>query len=165
MSTFIIAIHVIVCIALILIVLLQTGKGADMGAVFGGGSSQTLFGSSGASTFLTKMTTGAAVIFMLTSLSLAYFSNRRPTSSIMPASTPAPAVDQESGAAIPGEGGAVTSSQSEGAPETLPSEDVGSSQAPSSEVNLPDASVPAQESPVPDGDTVNPPVTEQSESG
>jgi preprotein translocase subunit SecG len=90
MSTFIVAIHVIVCIALILIVLLQTGKGADMGAVFGGGSSQTLFGSAGASTFLTKMTTCAAVIFMLTSLSLAYFSGKRPTSSIMPASSPVP---------------------------------------------------------------------------
>jgi preprotein translocase subunit SecG len=65
-------IHVIVCIALILIVLLQTGKGADMGAAFGGGSSQTLFGASGASTFLSKATTVAAVIFMLTSLTLAY---------------------------------------------------------------------------------------------
>ena len=101
MSTFIIAIHIIVCVALILIVLLQTGKGADMGAVFGGGSSQTLFGSSGASTFLTKMTTAAAVIFMLTSLSLAYFSGQRTTSSVMPASTPAPA--EESGAQAPGQ--------------------------------------------------------------
>jgi preprotein translocase subunit SecG len=47
----ILLIHVVVCIALIMIVLLQTGKGADMGAAFGGGSSQTLFGSTGASTF------------------------------------------------------------------------------------------------------------------
>ncbi len=102
MSTFIIAIHIIVCVALILIVLLQTGKGADMGAVFGGGSSQTLFGSSGASTFLTKMTTAAAVIFMLTSLSLAYFSGQRTTSSVMPASTPAPAAE-EGGEQAPGQ--------------------------------------------------------------
>ncbi len=94
MSTFIIAIHVLVCIALILIVLLQTGKGADMGAVFGGGSSQTLFGSGGASTFLTKMTTGAAVVFMLTSLSLAYFSGQQSTSSIVPAATQAPATEK-----------------------------------------------------------------------
>ena len=63
--------HVIVSIALIMIVLLQTGKGADMGAAFGGGSSQTLFGSSCASTFLGKSTTVAAVIFMLTSFVLA----------------------------------------------------------------------------------------------
>ena len=61
MSILLIIIHIIVCIALIMIVLLQTGKGADMGAAFGGGSSQTLFGSTGASTFLSKATTGAAI--------------------------------------------------------------------------------------------------------
>jgi len=65
-------IHVIIAIALILIVLLQTGRGSDMGAAFGGGSSQTLFGSSGSSGFMTKLTTVAAVVFMLTSLVLAY---------------------------------------------------------------------------------------------
>ena len=62
-------IHVLVCMALIGIVLLQQGKGADMGAAFGG-SSQTLFGSSGATTFLGKLTAGAAVVFMATSLGL-----------------------------------------------------------------------------------------------
>jgi len=66
-----------------MIVLLQTGKGADMGAAFGGGSSQTLFGSSGASTFLTKATTAAAIIFMLTSLGLAYMSGNKTGDSIM----------------------------------------------------------------------------------
>jgi preprotein translocase subunit SecG len=74
MTALIITIHVIVSIALILIVLLQTGKGADMGAVFGGAGSQALFGNTGAATFLGKMTTAAAVIFMLTSLTLAYIS-------------------------------------------------------------------------------------------
>ena len=74
MTALIITIHVIVSIALILIVLLQTGKGADMGAVFGGAGSQALFGNTGAATFLGKMTTAAAVIFMITSLSLAYIS-------------------------------------------------------------------------------------------
>ena len=83
MSTFLIIIHTIVCIALILIILLQTGKGADMGATFGGGSSQTLFGSTGSSTFLGKLTTAAAVVFMLTSLGLAYLSGHRTTNSIM----------------------------------------------------------------------------------
>ena len=82
-------VHVIVCIALIMIVLLQTGKGADMGAAFGGGGSQTLFGSTGASTFLSKATTGAAIIFMLTSLALAYLSSHRTADSIMQG-TPAP---------------------------------------------------------------------------
>jgi preprotein translocase subunit SecG len=65
--------HVIVCIILILVVLLQAGKGANMGAAFGG-SSQTVFGSSGAGTFLGKMTTIVAGVFMLTSLTLSYFS-------------------------------------------------------------------------------------------
>jgi preprotein translocase subunit SecG len=83
MSVFLVVMHVVVSIALILIVLLQTGKGADMGAAFGGGSSQTLFGSSGASTFLGKATTVAAVIFMLTSLGLAYLSTQRGGESIM----------------------------------------------------------------------------------
>ena len=82
-SILLITIHIIVCVALIMIVLLQTGKGADMGAAFGGGSSQTLFGSTGASTFLSKATTGAAVIFMLTSLALAYISSHRTGDSIM----------------------------------------------------------------------------------
>ncbi|MFP4532292.1 MAG: preprotein translocase subunit SecG [Desulfobacterales bacterium] len=74
MAILIIILHLLVCFALIAIVLLQTGKGADMGAVFGGAGNQTLFGNTGASTFLGKATTVAAVIFMLTSLSLAYIS-------------------------------------------------------------------------------------------
>ncbi len=94
MSTILIVVHVIVCVALIMIVLLQTGKGADMGAAFGGGSSQTLFGSTGASTFLSKATTGAAIIFMLTSLALAYLSTHRTADSIMQG-TPAPATQSE----------------------------------------------------------------------
>jgi len=83
MSVILIIIHVVVCIALIMIVLLQTGKGADMGAAFGGGSSQTLFGSTGASTFLGKATTVAAIIFMLTSLTLAYKTTSRTGVSIV----------------------------------------------------------------------------------
>lgn len=74
--TLVLVIHVIVCIALILIILLQSGKGADIGAVFGGGSSQTVFGSTGAGTFLSKVTIAAAVVFMVTSIILTYFSGR-----------------------------------------------------------------------------------------
>ena len=88
MSQVLIIIHLVVCVALIMIVLLQTGKGADMGAAFGGGASQTLFGSSGASTFLSKLTTVAAIIFMVTSLGLAYYSSRRTQGSIMLDSKP-----------------------------------------------------------------------------
>lgn len=70
MTTVLLIIHILVCIFLILLVLLQSGKGAEIGAAFGG-SSQTLFGSRGAATFLNKITTAVAIIFMLTSLTLA----------------------------------------------------------------------------------------------
>ncbi len=69
-------IHVLACFILIMVVLLQAGKGANMGAAFGG-SSQTVFGSSGAGTFLGKMTAAVAVIFMLTSLFLTYTVSRK----------------------------------------------------------------------------------------
>jgi preprotein translocase subunit SecG len=88
MHTMIVILHIVVSLALILIILLQTGKGADIGAVFGGGSSQTLFGSSGPTSFLSKLTAAAAVIFMFTSLFLAYSSGSRPASSIMKGETP-----------------------------------------------------------------------------
>ena len=74
-------VHVFVCLFLILVVLLQTGKGADVAAAFGG-SSQTAFGARGASTFLSKMTTVSAVVFMLTSLVLSLMSSG-PTSSVL----------------------------------------------------------------------------------
>jgi len=83
MYTLIVILHIVVSVAMILVILLQTGKGADIGAVFGGGGSQTLFGSSGPTSFLGKMTAAAAIIFMCTSLFLAYFSGGKPASSIM----------------------------------------------------------------------------------
>jgi len=76
MFTIVTIIHIIACLFLIGVVLLQQGKGADMGAVFGG-SSSTIFGSSGAGNFLTRLTTAMAVIFMLTSMTLTYASARR----------------------------------------------------------------------------------------
>ena len=83
MSIIITIIHVFVAVALIMIVLLQTGKGADMGLAFGGGSSQTLFGATGASTFLSKATTVIAIVFMLTTFSLTIMWGKRNDSSIM----------------------------------------------------------------------------------
>jgi preprotein translocase subunit SecG len=73
MSAVVTVLHVIACVFLIAVVLLQRGKGAQIGAVFGGGAGATLFGSRGAGNFLTKLTAGAAAVFMLTSLSLSYF--------------------------------------------------------------------------------------------
>ena len=83
MTTIILAIHVFVCVLLVLIVLLQGGKGATMGASFGGGGSQALFGPTGPATILTKITTAVAIIFMLTSLTLAYMSVHKNTTSVM----------------------------------------------------------------------------------
>jgi preprotein translocase subunit SecG len=75
-TAFLTVVHVLVCVVLIVVVLLQRGKGAEIGAVFGGGASTTVFGARGAGNFLTKITTGAVVIFFLTSLSLAYIATR-----------------------------------------------------------------------------------------
>lgn len=72
MQTFVYTLHFIVCFVLIGVVLLQRGKGADLGASLGGGSANTIFGSRGAGNFLTRITTASAAIFMATSLTLAY---------------------------------------------------------------------------------------------
>ena len=76
MYTLLTIIHLFVSFMMIGAILLQSGKGAEIGAAFGG-SSQTIFGSRGAATFLSKMTVGAAIIFMVTSLSLAFLSKER----------------------------------------------------------------------------------------
>src|SRR6266478_2158502 len=78
-------VHVLACLVLVLTVLLQAGKGADIGAVFGGAST-TIFGSSGAGNFLTRLTTGAAIVFMATSLTLTYGSSHRTAATLMPES-------------------------------------------------------------------------------
>ena len=80
MYTFTVIIHLLVCFIMIAAILLQSGKGAEIGAAFGG-SSQTVFGSRGPGTFLSKITVGAAVVFMITSLSLAILSKERTFSS------------------------------------------------------------------------------------
>ena len=82
MITLLTVVHVAVCLFLIVIVLLQHGKGADAGATFGG-SSQSLFGSEGPLPLLNKITTTVAIVFMLTSVTLAYFSSSKSTGSVM----------------------------------------------------------------------------------
>jgi len=77
----IVAVHVLVCLGLCIIILLQQGKGAEVGAVFGG-SSQTVFGSSGAGNMLTKLTWTMAIVFFATSIFLAWASARRATGSV-----------------------------------------------------------------------------------
>ncbi len=88
MISFVIALHVTICILLVLIVLLQGGKGAEMGISLGGGAGQTIFGAAGPASILTKITTAVAIIFMLTSLVLAYLSGSHKTeTSIMKENT------------------------------------------------------------------------------
>jgi preprotein translocase subunit SecG len=92
MHTVLIILHILVCLVLILIVLLQAGKGANMGAAFGG-SSQTVFGSTGAGTFLGKLTAAVAIVFMITSLTLTYTATRK-TSSLLERSKASPVTRQ-----------------------------------------------------------------------
>ncbi len=103
-------VHILACFFLVLVVLLQTGKGSDVGAVFGG-SSQTIFGSSGAGNLLTKTTTGIAILFMLTSLFLSYGATRRTTDSLFDAiSTESSTLQEELPADTPGAGAESTPS-------------------------------------------------------
>ena len=79
METFLIVLHVVTCVVMILVILLQSGKGAEISASFGG-SSQTVFGASGGANFFTKFTAGAAVIFMVTSIALTLLKANEQTS-------------------------------------------------------------------------------------
>lgn len=74
MQSILLIIHVLLSLSLIGLVLIQQGKGADAGAAFGGGASSSMFGASGAGSFLTRLTTGLAIAFFITSLGLAYLS-------------------------------------------------------------------------------------------
>ena len=76
-------IHVIVCLVLIVVVLLQHGKSADIAATFGGMGSQTAFGPRGTATAFSRLTTWCAIIFMITSMSLTFLASHRGTSSVM----------------------------------------------------------------------------------
>jgi preprotein translocase subunit SecG len=101
MITILTIIHIIVCVFLVSIVLLQHGKGADIGATFGG-SGQSLFGTEGPVPLLNKITTASAVIFMVTSIALAYLSSHQTTGSVMGGySVPAAPVEQPGKAAEP----------------------------------------------------------------
>ncbi len=138
-------IHVLCCLFLIGVVLLQQGKGADMGAVFGG-SSSTIFGSSGAGNFLTRLTTGAAVVFMLTSLTLTYTSARRLSSTVFdtgslpePPPLSAPANPEAQPPAAEPQGAAPEAAPQAAAPQAEPQ-----AAAPQAEAAAPQAAAPAQ---------------------
>jgi len=133
MVTLLVILHIIVCFVLILVVLLQTGKGADLAGAFGGGGSQTALGSRGAATFLTKATTASAVIFMITSLSLALVSSRR-TSAILQSGAPVQQAPASKPPAVP-----------------APSAPAGEQQAPSPATGSPGAAEGGAQKPAPSG--------------
>jgi preprotein translocase subunit SecG len=93
------SLYVFVCMVLLMVILLQQGKGGDMASAFGGGSSQTAFGARGGATLLTKMTTVFAVLFMLGALALAIIGQRGPSSIV--GGTAAPPAPASSGAQVP----------------------------------------------------------------
>jgi len=80
MDTVLLIVHIAVAATLVGLVLMQQGKGADMGAAFGSGASQTVFGARGSGSFLTRTTAVLATVFFITSLTLAYFSGQADTS-------------------------------------------------------------------------------------
>lgn len=106
METLVWVAHVVLAATLVVLVLLQQGKGADMGAAFGSGSAGSLFGSSGSATFLSRMTSFTAAMFFITSMSLTYFSaNQTDSDSVMSliqeieetGSSPAPTIQEDGG--------------------------------------------------------------------
>ena len=117
MTIFLTVLHVMVCLVLVVVVLLQHRKGADIGAVFG--ASNTVFGSRGAGNFLTRLTTGAALLFMVTSLLLSYIANTGVSSSLFDEDAPPPGVVAPTPAEAPAE--AVTP----GGFEEIPAPDAG----------------------------------------
>ncbi|MBM3305220.1 MAG: preprotein translocase subunit SecG [Candidatus Aminicenantes bacterium] len=126
MSALLVIMHVIVCVVLIFAVLLQSGKAADLAGAFGGGGSQTAFGARGQASLLSKVTTAAAVLFMLTSLGLWIVSGK------------------ESGSVVGGEKAPAATA------ETAPPPDKAGEQAPAAqpETKTEDQKPPATETPV-----------------
>ncbi|MEN8217943.1 MAG: preprotein translocase subunit SecG [Pseudomonadota bacterium] len=99
-------VHILICVGLIGLILIQHGKGADAGAAFGSGASATVFGSQGSTSFLSRTTAVLATLFFVTCLTLAYFSIQRiePKSaleSVQPTSSTEPAVPTQNGSELP----------------------------------------------------------------
>ncbi|WP_372972855.1 preprotein translocase subunit SecG [Marinobacter sp.] len=113
METLVVVVHVVIAVALVGLILIQQGKGADAGAAFGGGASQTVFGSQGSGSFLTRVTSILALVFFITSFSLAIFAKQRAE---VAGQAGVPMVEQvdRSAPADDAEGGAPSLSEEEG---------------------------------------------------
>jgi preprotein translocase subunit SecG len=127
MVTLLWILYILDCLLLIGIILLQPGEGGDLAAAFGGASSQTAFGARGSATFMQKLTTGLAVLFMVLSILLVMFTNRS-QGNIMDKNLPAPETQKKAAPAVP--------QPAQKAPATAP--------APSAPAETPAKSVPAQ---------------------
>ena len=101
MEVLVLVIHVMAALGIIVLVLLQHGKGADMGAAFGGGTSGSLFGASGSANFLSRTTSVLATVFFLTSLGLTWFSSHRTEHKGVMAAPPASSAPETAPATIP----------------------------------------------------------------
>lgn len=112
MITLVTVLHVLVCVFLIVVILLQAGKGGGMGSAFGGAGSQTVFGGRGAQTLLGKVTSVMAAIFVVTSVTLAYHSSR--SGSVVSREAPAPV------APAPAQQGTLPTAPPANAPESTP---------------------------------------------
>jgi len=111
-ETLVVVVHVVIAVALVGLVLIQQGKGADAGAAFGGGASQTVFGSQGSGSFLTRATTLLAIVFFVTSFSLALFAKQRAE---VAGEAGIPQVQQPAAQeSAPADAGAASESESEG---------------------------------------------------
>jgi len=163
LSPVLLAIQVISSLSIILLVLLQQGKGADMGSSFGGGSAGSLFGASGAANFLSRATKWAAIIFFASTGALAYLAHH-PTSSVLeggimqgfkaepvvPAGPP-PGAEVPSVPAAPGAGDAAPSGEKpESSPGSVPSAGVPQAPAPAADASVPPAPSAAEPSARPD---------------
>lgn len=95
MQTILVVFHLFLAIGLIGLILIQHGKGADMGAAFGSGASGTVFGSKGSASFLTRLTAGLATLFFVTSMVLAYFATQRDAGNVVLEALQEPAVEVE----------------------------------------------------------------------
>jgi preprotein translocase subunit SecG len=114
-----IVVHVLIALAIIGLVLLQHGKGADMGSGFGSGSSGSLFGATGSANFLSRMTAVLATVFFLTSLGLAYLATNKPRAGggVLDAAKSAPAGTASKPSAAPAKDGAKPAASVPGVPD------------------------------------------------
>ncbi len=122
--TVVLTVHVLVALGIIFLVLLQHGKGADMGAAFGSGSSGSLFGATGSANFLSRTTAALAAVFFATSLGLAYLATHKPETggsvmqgvSAAPAAAPKPASEVPQPADVPKQADAPAGSKAKDIP-------------------------------------------------